>query len=80
MKIDNYLSRWEEFHQWSESNRPEILDSVEDLGQELRESISDYREATDPDQRQARMDMIKQHYDRVVQWHMQEILEKLDSE
>lgn len=80
MKIDNYLSRWQEFHQWSVSNRPEIVDSVESLGQKLRDSISEYRQATDPDQRQARMDLIKEHYDRVVQWHMQEILQKLDSE
>ena len=80
MKIDNYLSRWQEFHQWSVSNRPEIVDSVESLGQKLRDSIAEYRQATDPDDRQARMDLIKEHYDRVVQWHMQEILEKLDSE
>lgn len=80
MKIDNYLSRWQEFHQWSVSNRPEIVDSVESLGQKLRDSIAEYRQATDPDQRQARMDLIKEHYDRVVQWHMQEILQKLDSE
>lgn len=80
MKIDNYLSRWQEFHQWSLSNRPEIVESVESLGQLLRDSIADYRQATDPVQRQSRMDLIKEHYDRVVQWHMQEILEKLDSE
>lgn len=80
MKLDNYLSRWQEFHNWSVDNRPEIVDSVETLGDELRSSIADYRQATDPDQRQARMELIKQHYDRVVQWHMQEILAKLEDE
>ncbi len=80
MKIDNYLSRWQEFHQWSVSNRPDIVTGVETLGHDLRHSISEYRQATDPDQRQARMDIIKQHYDRVVQWHMEEILSKLDGE
>ena len=80
MKIDNYLTRWQEFHDWSASNRPEILSSVETLGNELRGAISQYREATDPNQRQVRMDLIKQHYDRVVQWHMEEILSKLDGE
>ena len=80
MKIDNYISRWQEFHQWSVSNRPDIVTSVEDLGDELRESISEYRQATDPDRRQDRMELIKQHYDRVVQWHMREILSKLDGE
>lgn len=80
MKIDNYLSRWQEFHQWSVDNRPEILDSVEVLGNELRDSISEYRQATDPDTRQTGMELIKQHYDQVVQWHMREILSKLDGE
>jgi hypothetical protein len=80
MKIDNYLSRWQEFHDWSVANRPEILDSVETLGLELRASINEYREAADPDDRQAQLDAIKQHYDRVVQWHMKEILSKLSGE
>ena len=80
MKIDNYISRWQEFHQWSVHNRPEIVSSVETLGNELRDSIHEYRQATDPGQRQHRMELIKQHYDRVVQWHMEEILTKLDGE
>ena len=80
MKIDNYLSRWQEFNEWSVSNRPDILESVETLGSKLRDSISQYRQATDPDQRHQRMELIKQHYDRVVQWHMHEILSKLDGE
>jgi hypothetical protein len=80
MKIDNYLSRWQEFHDWSVTNRPEILESVESLGQKLRDSINEYREASDPDERQLQLDAIKQHYDRVVQWHMKEILSKLSGE
>lgn len=80
MKIDNYISRWQEFHQWSVNNRPEIVDSVESLGDKLRDSINEYREATDPDVRQERLETIKQHYDKVVQWHMEEILSKLDDE
>lgn len=80
MKIDNYLSRWQEFYDWADANRPEILNSVRALGDQLRTSVSLYRDATDPNQRQQRMDVIKQHYDRVVQWHMQEILSKLDGE
>ena len=80
MKIDNYLSRWQEFREWSVSNRPEILDSVETLGTNLRDSIREYRQATEPGERQHRMDLIKQHYDQVVQWHMKEILGKLDGE
>ena len=80
MKIDNYLSRWQEFKDWSLSNRPEIVGSVETLGNELRHSIHQYRQATEPDLRHERMDLIKQHYDRVVQWHMREILSKLDGE
>ena len=80
MKIDNYLSRWQEFHEWSRTNRPEIVQSVENLGSDLRGAISRYRQETDPEERQLRMDLIKQHYDRVVQWHMEEILSKLDGE
>lgn len=80
MKIDNYLSRWQEFHDWSVTNRPEILSSVESLGQELRDSIAQYREASTPDDRQEQLDAIKQHYDRVVQWHMKEILSKISGE
>lgn len=80
MKIDNYLSRWQEFKEWSSTNRPEILASVESLGTELRDSIVEYRQATDLAQRHDRMELIKQHYDRVVQWHMREILSKLDGE
>ena len=77
MKIDNYLSRWQEFYDWAVSNRPEIVDSVESLGQELRDSINEYRAASDPDDRQEQLDAIKAHYDRVVQWHMKEILSKI---
>lgn len=80
MKIDNYLSRWQEFHQWSVDNRPEIVGSVEVLGRHLRNSIAEFRQATDPDERQSCMELIRQHYDRVVQWHMKEILAKLDGE
>ena len=80
MKIDNYLSRWQEFHVWSQTNRPEIVDSVQLLGKELRSSIRAYRQASDPDERHRRMVLIKQHYERVVQWHMQEIVSKLDGE
>ncbi len=80
MKIDNYLSRWHEFREWSATNRPDIVPAVENLGCELRGAITQYRQATDPNQRQIRMDLIKQHYDRVVQWHMEEILSKLDGE
>jgi len=80
MKIDNYLSRWQEFHDWSVANRPEILESVESLGVQLRDSINEYRRASDPEERQLQMDVIKQHYDRVVQWHMKEILSKLSGE
>ena len=80
MKIDNYLTRWQEFHDWSAANRPEILASVESLGKELRNSIAQYREASNPDDRQEQLDAIKQHYDRVVQWHMKEILSKISGE
>jgi len=80
MKLDNYLTRWQEFRDWSASNRPEIVTGVDTLGDELRDSIHQYREATDPDTRHLRMDLIKQHYDRVVQWHMEAILSKLDRE
>lgn len=78
MKIDNYLSRWEEFRHWSEANRPEILANVVSLGDDLKDCIKAYRQATDPDERNERLALIKQHYDRIVQWHMQEILSKLD--
>ena len=80
MKIDNYLSRWQEFHDWSANNRPEIMDSVQNLGKSLRSSIKAYRQASDPGERQHRMDLIKQDYEQVVQWHMREILGKLEGE
>ena len=53
---------------------------IDTLGDDLRTSIHQYREATDPDTRHLRMEHIKQHYDRVVQWHMEAILSKLDRE
>jgi DNA-binding ferritin-like protein len=80
MKLDNYLSRWQEFRDWSATNRPDIVDGVETLGDELRDSIHEYREATDPATRNLRLEVIKQHYDRVVQWHMEAILSKLETE
>ena len=80
MKLDNYVTRWQEFRDWSVSNRPELVTGVDTLGDELRDSIHQYREATDPDTRHLRMEHIKQHYDRVVQWHMEAILSKLDGE
>ncbi len=80
MKIDNYLSRWEEFYQWSVANRPEIVGEVENLGSQLRSCIRKYRETTDPVQRHEQMEHIKAAHDRVVQWHMREILSKLEGE
>jgi hypothetical protein len=80
MKLDNYLSRWQEFRDWSATNRPDIVAGVETLGDELRDSILEYREATDPATRNLRLEVIKQHYDRVVQWHMEAILSKLETE
>jgi len=80
MKLDNYLSRWQEFRDWSATNRPEIIERVESLGNELRDSIHEYKQATDPATRNLRMESIKEHYDRVVQWHMESILSKLDGE
>lgn len=79
MKIDNYYSRWQEFHEWAKCNRPDILPSVETLGQTMLSLIQEYRSAKEPLQRQERLDLIKGHYDRVVQWHMQEILSKLST-
>lgn len=77
MKIDNYYSRWQEFYDWAKTNRPAILPSVESLGQAMLASIQEYRSAKEPLQRQEHLDSIKSHYDRVVQWHMEEILSKL---
>ena len=78
MKLRNYITRWQEFRDWSLSNRPEIVGEVETLGQELRHSIDAYRRAAGPQERQVTMESIKASYDRVVEWHMREILEKLD--
>jgi hypothetical protein len=78
MKLRNYITRWQEFRDWSLSNRPEIVGEVETLGQELRHSIDEYRRAAGPQERQVTMESIKTAYDRVVEWHMREILEKLD--
>lgn len=79
MKIDNYYSRWQEFHDWAKANNPGIVPSVESLGQAMLSSIHEYRSAKEPMQRQENMDLIKGHYDRVVQWHMKEILSKLSA-
>ena len=79
MKLRNYITRWQEFQEWSVDNRPEIVEEVEDLGDELRHSIQAYRQAAGPEERQTTMDAIKTHYDRVVDWHMREIIAKLDS-
>jgi len=78
MKLRNYITRWQEFRDWSEDNRPEIVNEVEDLGKELRTSIEAYRKAAGPEERQQKMDSIKGYYDQVVEWHMQEIIDKLD--
>jgi len=78
MKLRNYITRWQEFRDWSLSNRPEIVGEVENLGQELRHSIEAYRRAAGPQERQVTMESIKIAYDRVVEWHMREIIEKLD--
>lgn len=78
MKLRNYITRWQEFREWSVHNRPEIVGEVEALGEQLRRSIEAYRQASDPAERQTKLDSIKTYYDRVVEWHMQEILAKLD--
>lgn len=80
MKLRNYITRWQEFHEWSTANRPEIVDDVEQLGDELRESISEYRSCTDPEQRQMTMETIKSYYGRIVEWHTQEIISKLEGQ
>ena len=56
MKLRNYITRWQEFREWSECNRPEIVSDVENLGNELRHSIEAYRQATGPEDRQDTMD------------------------
>lgn len=80
MKLRNYITRWQEFRDWSESNRPEIVGDVENLGQELRVSIEAYRKAGCPEERQTTMESIKTCYEQVVEWHMSEILSKLDGD
>ena len=79
MKLRNYITRWQEFREWSATNRPEIVSDVESLGNELRHSIEAYRQATGPEERQDSMDSIKAYYDEVVEWHMREIIAKLDN-
>lgn len=79
MKLRNYITRWQEFREWSVTNRPEIMEDVEALGNELRHSIEAYRQAAGPTERQDKMESIKTYYDRVVEWHMQEIIAKLDA-
>ena len=79
MKLRNYITRWQEFREWSVHNRPEIVGDVESLGQELRHSIEAYRSAIGPEERQVTMESIKAYYDQVVEWHMREIIAKLDS-
>ena len=79
MKLRNYITRWQEFRDWSETNRPEIVSDVESLGDELRLSIEAYRQASGPEERQDTMDAIKAYYDQVVEWHMREIIAKLDN-
>jgi hypothetical protein len=79
MKLRNYITRWQEFREWSETNRPEIVSDVESLGNELRHSIEAYRQASGPEERQDTMDSIKAYYDEVVEWHMREIIAKLDN-
>jgi len=79
MKLRNYITRWQEFREWSATNRPEIVSDVESLGNELRHSIEAYRQASGPEERQDTMDSIKAYYDEVVEWHMREIIAKLDN-
>ena len=79
MKLRNYITRYQEFREWSETNRPEIVSDVENLGNELRHSIEAYRQATGPEDLQDTMDSIKAYYDEVVEWHMREIIAKLDN-
>lgn len=80
MKLRNYITRWQEFHEWSESNRPEILDEVEQLGDRLRTTIAAYKRCSDPAERQEMLEAIKNQYTRVVEWHTQEIISKLESQ
>lgn len=80
MKLRNYITRWQEFHEWSTSNKPEILDEVEALGDELRKSIAAYRGSEDPETRHTMMEAIKSQYGKIVEWHTQEIISKLEGQ